>query len=140
MRKPVKKISPKSLKKVVERCLVRGPRWYRPQGDPAEQPTWKDVYQLTLNAYVMALEDVLKAFNGDPSELERTCPVDPHRKSGRPFVLNPSTWPWRQRAAGAPAAPQPSVAVPTPAATAPAPPTPSVAPPAPLPTKLSSDS
>ncbi len=98
MVRTTKKMSVKSLKKLLGKCLIRGPRWYIPQGPPDVPPTWKDVYQLTLNAYTMALEDVLKALNGNSTDLERTCPPDPHSRSGRPFVVNPSTFPWRKRA------------------------------------------
>lgn len=49
-----------------------------------------------LNAYVMALEDVLKALNGNSADLEKTCPADPHRKSGRPLYIDPSSFPWRK--------------------------------------------
>jgi hypothetical protein len=92
-----KKVSIRSLKKLIEKSLINGPRWYRAQADPLEPPTWKDVYQLTLNAYAMALEDVLKALNGNSEFLIKTCPADRNRKSGRPLVLNPATFPWRKK-------------------------------------------
>lgn len=92
-----KKVSIRGLKKLIEKSLVNGPRWYRSQADPLDPPTWKDVYQLTLNAYAMALEDVLKALNGNPEFLIKTCPADRNRKSGRPLVLNPATFPWRKQ-------------------------------------------
>ncbi len=45
----------------------------------------------------MALEDVLKALNGNSEFLIKTCPADRNRKSGRPLVLNPATFPWRKK-------------------------------------------
>ncbi len=96
--KSTKQISPKKLKKLLEQCLVKGPRWRRMLNDPEEPPTWRDVYQLTLNTYAMALEDVLKALNGDSRVLERTCSVDPAKYgSGRPFFIDPRRFPWRKQ-------------------------------------------
>lgn len=97
MPQKTKKMTLKRLRKLLEKCLILGPRWARVAADSPDPPTWKDVYQLTLNAYAMALEDVLKALNGNCKDLERTCPADPKRRSGRPFIVDPSKFPWRRR-------------------------------------------
>ncbi len=93
----------KKVKKLLDRCLAQGPRWYRMRQDPIEPPTWRDVYQLTLNSYAMALEDVIKALDGNTGNLERTCLTGADKGGGRPFILDPSKFSWRRAGAQSPA-------------------------------------